>query len=488
MTHCILGLLANTEPAPAWILDRLARPDRRAPLAAVDGFEYDRPRSIAAAYGHMGHLVDTGDVPVDGNRDDHLYRFLARMHGIGVGKERAHALYDEFLQLSGGAAPDGWPNDEKSWAKIRRIWDGGGADNPPGSELAPLTLSEAAAPLTKEDRDRLPDDRLWDMEDLVNGRPLDRWDADKLFVKAASGYVGMWFGASQHHKTNFALSKIFELMTTTDAKVLYLLGEGIDGMGARLRAQASFLDRSTLEFHGRFKAYRVPHATIAAEINQVIDFCVAAQFKPDIVIIDTVSTATSGLDENNTTASMLNGNGQLGRLARVLGCHLIFIGHEADGKPGKPRGGTGYYANPDQVVYIKANAPGKHALALAITSTPPHGKSRDGHETVLWYAIQWHMGVPVPVKTSKAGYEMLTGDKDWNGSSIAAAVAKLGQPVGAEAVVMEMHPRGDMDPEDWQARCATLARKLDRAARDGNPALPPHLYEITDDIVRWRVS
>lgn len=466
MTARFLEALATLDQLPAWVSGRAARIDRTT-AATPEGFDPDNPRTLAAVYGYMGHLIETGNVPEDGDRDEHIHAFLAKMHGLGTSEERAHALYDEFLQTSGGAAPDGWPNDEKSWAKVRRIWlNEHGVYSAPGSELSPLTIAEAAADLPQRD-DSLPDDRLWDMEDLVNGKPLERWDQDKLFVKAPNGYVGLWFGQSQHHKTNIALSKVFELLTTTEAKVLYLLGEGLDGMGARLRAHADYLDRAMIEFRGRFKAYRVPHATREEELARIVTFCAAAEFSPDIVIMDTLSTAISGLDENNTTASWLNGNGPLGGLARALGCHLIFIGHEADGKPGKPRGGTGFYANPDQVVYIKADAPGKLANALRLTSMPPHGKSRDGHETVVHYAIEYHRGVPVPVPTSQAGYELLTGKAKWEGdgaaSSIGGALAGLGAPVSSYGLVMELYPRGDMDPEDWQARCTTLARKLERA-------------------------
>ena len=485
MTHCVLGLLANTEPAPAWILDRLARPDR-APLAPVDGFEYDRPRSIAAAYGHVGHLVDTSDVPVDGNRDDHLYRFLARMHGIGIGKERAHALYDEFLQISGGTAPDGWPNDEKSWAKIRRIWDGGGADNPPGSELAPLTIAEAITRIAPPADDRLPEDRLWDIADLISRPAIRYWDAEHLFPRVNGGYVGVWFGKYGHHKTNFMLSKLRALLEATNARVLYLMGEGIGGMGQRLAAHLSYANRSAVEFEGRLKLFRVPHMADQVQIAATMQLCAAEGFAPDIVIVDTLATALSGLDEDNRTASLLNSNGPVGGIARALGCLLILIGHEGE-KAGKLRGGSGFYGNVDYVVYVKADAD-KRAVALTASTEGPEGKIRDGEPVKVYYAIEYHHGVPIPVPTSAAGYAMLTGKEDWNSGSLAGALTKLGAPVSADVLIMELYPREGMDPEDWQARCATLARKLDRAARDGNPALS-HLYEITDDDgVRWRVS
>lgn len=471
---------ATFEAGPAWISERLARPDR-APLAPIDGFEFDQPRSLAAAYGHMGKLLREGDVPAPGNRDEHVFRFLAKMHGVGVGRDRAHALYDEFLQISGGTPPEGWPDDPKTWSKIERIWSRLTADNPPGSELAALELAEVVAQIAPNDR--LPDDRLWDIEDLVRRPAVRYWDDDRLFPRVSGGCVGVWFGRFGHHKTNFMLSKLRLLLTTTDARVLYLMGEGIGGMGTRLAAQLDYADRTMIEFRGRFKAFRVPHMADQAEINATLALCVAEGFAPDVVVVDTLATAISGLDEDNKTAGMLNSNGPIGGIARDLGCLLILIGHEGE-KAGKLRGGYGFYGNVDYVVYIKANADA-HAVALVAT-TGTGGKARDDGPVTVYYAIEYHRGVPVPVPTSKAGYEMLTGKAEWNSSAIGGALATLARPVSADVLVMELHPRGDMDPEDWQARCATLARKLNKAAREPAHGLA-HLFEEGDGgALMWR--
>lgn len=467
---------ATFEAGPAWIDERLARPDR-APLAPVDGFEFDRPRSIAAAWGHIGHLIDTGDVPTAGERDQHVWAFMARMHGLGVGMHQGHSLYDEFLQRSGGAAPDGWPTDPKTWDKCDRIWNRGGATNPLGSELLPLALAEVVAKIAPAEDDRLPVDRLWDIEDLVRRPPVRYWDDERLFPRVSGGCVGVWFGRFGHHKTNFMLSKLRLLLTTTDAKVLYLMGEGIGGMGARLAAQIDYADRAMIEFRGRFKAFRVPHMADQGEINATLALAAAEGFAPDVVVVDTLATAISGLDEDNRTAGMLNSNGPIGGIARDLGCLLILIGHEGE-KAGKLRGGYGFYGNVDYVVYIKANADA-HAVALVAT-TGAGGKARDDGPLTVYYAIEYHRGIPIPVPTSAAGYGLLTGDVKWEGdgasSRIAGALGRLGGvPVSTYSLVMELYPPGDMDREDWQARCTTLARKLDRAARDAGSPLG-HLF------------
>lgn len=481
MTARFLEALATLDPLPAWVSERAARVDRIT-AETPEGFVLDGTRVLAAAYGYMGRLISTGNVPEEGDRDEHIHAFLAKMHGLGTTEERAHALYDEFLQQSGGAAPEGWPSDEKSWAKIRRIWaNEHGTYSEAGSELSALALVDVVADIAPDDR--LPEDRLWNIEDLVSRPPIRYWDAEQLFPRVNGGYVGVWFGKYGHHKTNFMLSKLRLLLETTDARVLYLMGEGIGGMGARLAAQLDYADRAMIEFRGRFKAYRVPHMADQNDINATLALCNADGFAPDIVVVDTLATALSGLDEDNKTASMLNSNGPVGNIARTLGCLLILIGHEGE-KAGKLRGGSGFYGNVDYVVYIKATG----SVALTATTEGPEGKIRDGEPVRVWYAIEYHRGVPIPVPTSAAGYDLLTGEAKWEGneagSRIAAVLTRVAAPLSSYGLVMELYPREDMDPEDWQARCSTLARKLERAARSIQPLA--HLYTDAGALV-WAV-
>jgi hypothetical protein len=63
-------------------------------------------------------------------------------------------MIDEVIR-NGGAAPDGWPNDDKTKDQIRRIWSGEAGDNPPGSELPATATSLLASFPTWPDGRRL---------------------------------------------------------------------------------------------------------------------------------------------------------------------------------------------------------------------------------------------------------------------------------------------------------------------------------------------
>ncbi len=493
-----LEALARVKPGPDWIATRATRIDRL-PSVGTGEFEPDRPRTIAAAWGHMGHLIDTGQVPEEGDRDEHVHAFLAKMHGLGCTGETAYALYDAFLQVSGGAAPSDWPNDAKVWAKVKRIWENeSGTYSELGSELAALSIEEkierldAGAP----DEDRLPRDRLWYMEDLANQRPITYWDAEHLLPRVPSGAVGIMFGRYSHHKTNLALSKIRELLVTTEANVLYLMGEGTGGMGKRLRAQLDFAERTMVEFRGRFRAFEVPEVTIQDQVDEIERLCAEAEFRPDIIILDTLANAITGLDEDNRTASLLGRKGPVGKLAKLYKALVLMIGHEGD-KPGKLRGGSGFYGNVDFVIYVRANA---HNFAVALTAQTSAldgaqgggGKPfKEAEPIKLYYAIEYHRGVPIPVPTSSHGYELLTGDAKWEGAQAAgnifAALQRLGAPATTYTVVMDMHPRAEgMGVEDWQDRCANLARKMDKAARAD--AQLGHLFKEVEGSLVWQAA
>lgn len=466
---------ATFEAGPAWIDERLARPDR-APLGPVDGFEYDSLRSNAAAYGYMGHLQAIGDIPDKGNRDQHIFRFFAKMHGVGVGQERAHALYDEFLQTTGGAAPDGWPNDAKSWDKVRRIWRRVTADNAPGSELAPLSLTApigAAEPTGEVVEDRWHPVR---MHEMIAAPPVEFYDDAKTIPHYLDGGVAMTYGPGGHGKTNVWISRCFELWEThPKLKIVIASGEGAQGLGARFRAQCEARNVEPYAYHDCFLGCNVPLVANVDDMKDFANMLAAQDMTPDILLIDTWSTALAGLDEDHKAAALLTNTGTVGRLARGLKCLIVVIHHTGKDKKGH-RGAVGFAWNVDMVNLVEAPTDTNQVALEWHVERMKDGAG--GHS--LYYAIEYRNGVPVPMRTSLAGFTLLTGDMKWEGKdasgAIGGALTTLARPVSAEHLMMQLHPRGNMDVEDWQARCATLGRKLNKAARDGLDSIK-HLWE-----------
>ena len=478
--------LALVEPGPAWIAERLARPDR-APLPEVPDFDWDKPRAVARAYDHMAYLDTAGDVPQVGNRDDHVFRFLARMHGLGISQDRALVLYDEFLLTSGGLAPDGWPDDRKTLDKLRRIWGRISADNPPGSEL-PTTAAEVFAGVVEEEGDALlsPAEKRWRplrMSELVVQPPVEMWDAEKTIPRHRNGGVGMTYGPGGHHKTNVWISRAFELWALPEPpRIVFANGEGAQGLGARFNAQCIARGLDPKAYHDLFLATEVPLIGSDADMRGYAEFLLSVDggFRPNIVVIDTFATALAGMDEDHKAAALLTSTGLVGVFARTLKCLVVVVHHT--GKDRKSwRGGVGFGWNTDMVNTVAAPDDGsKEAVRWHVE------RMKDGPEHhSLYYAIENVQGVPVPRRTSLRGYELLTKDATWEVGSIAGALQRLGGEASSLSVVMELHPRGDMDPEDWQARCTALALKLERTARKDGPHLS-HLWEDRGGVTVWR--
>lgn len=454
------------EPLPLWVAACVARIDRET-AATPGGFAPDNLRTIAAAYGYMGRLIETGEVPEEGDRDEHLHAFLAKMHGLGTSEERAHALYDEFLQTSGGAAPDGWPNDEKSWAKIRRIWlNEHGTYSAPGSELSPLVIEPFAA-VAGAEPELSPEERRWrgrNMVELITEPAIEFYDAMKTIPHYRNGGVAMTYGPGGHHKTNVWISRSFELWTLPEPpRIVFASGEGAQGLGARFAAQCRARDLYAPNYADLFLATEVPLVANLDDMNGFAKYLVETRkFRPDILVIDTWSTALAGMDEDHKAAALLTNTGAVGQLARALKCLIVVIHHTGKDRKGW-RGGVGFGWNTDMVNHVEADADQNPNAVRWHVERMKDGAS--GHS--LYYAIEHSRGVPVPMRTSQAGYELLTGKAKWEGdgatSTIGGALAGLGAPVSSYGLVMELYPRGDMDPEDWQARCTTLARKLERA-------------------------
>lgn len=105
------------------------------------------------------------------------------------------------------------------------------------------------------------------------------------------------------------------------------------------------------------KVPKVPPLISKADIQAVIE--AHREFRPDIVVIDTLSTALNGEEENAAaTAAHLNGNGAAGQLAKAFGAAVIFVAHSGKDPAKGIRGSSGFKANVDFAWRIVRKAKG----------------------------------------------------------------------------------------------------------------------------------
>jgi hypothetical protein len=213
---------------------------------------------------------------------------------------------------------------------------------------------------------------------------LEFWDAEHTLPK---GQVIVLYGDYGSHKTNIVLAMMLRLA----ARVVYAAGEGSHGvLKARIPAQAERLGLDLTALDERLAVVRsVP---LLQDKAQVEDFARAIEpFNPEIVIIDTLATATAGSDENSAVwAALLTDNGPVGWLRRKFGTTII-LAHKGKDSGRGVRGHSGAGGNVDAALECKRGEDGLVEIYV--------DKMRDGrdHFSTWWQITENMSGVPIPM-------------------------------------------------------------------------------------------
>lgn len=490
---CLYALTLTAPPLPSRVAERLATPvyPERQP---VEGFEEDNPRSIGEAYLYVDRSIANGDVPTHGNRNEHAFRFFAKMHGLGLSEDKARELFEYFLTESGGARPD--PGDDKLDPMIRDIWAGKRGDaTPPGSEIpqryatdvwGPENVPEDALDPDGQKKARLRRWRPRRMSEVVLAPPVGFWDrdTDSVMPKMLEGGVKMSYGPSGHHKTGVWTSKMFDLWAgIAPPRIAYASGEGNQGLGSRFKAHCTSRGVEAKEFEGLFMSLGVPVVGNQVDIGSFNDMLSDWEFQPDIIFIDTWGTALCGEEEDNRSAAHLMSNGSVGRLAYQHRALVVLIHHttklpRGKGESGSPidledfawRGAQGYEDNVDAMTAIWS--PYRWDMkAVQLKCT----KMKDGPGGHSAYFEIKHIGtVPVPTRIGAKTYQMLTGQARFTFGNVAGALGRLGAATREKAVTSlvvtrEAYPiEQGQDPEEHERMLHKLSLGLEKAAKAGS--------------------
>lgn len=138
--------------------------------------------------------------------------------------------------------------------------------------------------------------------------------------------------------------------------VVYLAAEGANGVRKRIVALRSRIGA----LNGRFKFYGgqtdLTDEDKLIELRQTLDFAraelEAAGHTLGIVVVDTLSAAAPGLDEN-TSSAMGAVLGQLQGLAADLSCLVLVVAHTGKDEARGIRGWSGQLASADAVITLK---------------------------------------------------------------------------------------------------------------------------------------
>lgn len=208
---------------------------------------------------------------------------------------------------------------------------------------------------------------LLSMEDLLVMPPKE-WLIDSLIGK---GDLGMVYGGSGTGKTHVIVNFIIEACTggsfanrfkvNRPLSVAYCAGEGVSGLPARFKAAMAAkgiekldnfrLSKQAPQLHADKQGQR-PDAHIGQFVTAYQQGQAEGRYKPlDLLIIDTLHSATIGADENSA--------GDMGRALesckeaiRMLDCAVILVHHT--GKNGESeRGSSSLRGAMDVMIQIK---------------------------------------------------------------------------------------------------------------------------------------
>jgi len=478
---------------PAWVAERVnttaqAKTDDR-------GIERDHPEMVERARAELqGKPMPGEDEPGDD------YALAAAMLDHGLSVERAIALWREL-----------WPDMDQDWAEtqfehVLKYRQNEGAPRAFDPHRYDEEI-EASAQRASEARGRF---QLETYEDGLSSPEMAFWDADRTLVNSEDGAVAVIYGASGDHKTNVTLTKCMELIRDRQARVVYATGEGGHGVRKqRMPAQVATHGVSVGVMRECWR--RCPAVPLMANSDDVNAFCdaIEAEFgRPNIVVLDTWSNATAGVDENaKVMGDFLADNGPVGQIKRRFRCLVLVIAHSGkDGDRGI-RGSSAQTGNADTVLHVTAN---KDTGGIRVHVD----KQRDGPDGLdVYYKVE-KIGVPVPVRISEnEGKRLMAGGNGDEEAFLAAIVTHLTMQKAMShksglddrqlaRLFMGDEPRDPDDLAAWQTRLndttASLREKHHKAANGkartkavwnlGSFAAPHGASHSEQNVWRWHLT
>lgn len=389
--------LADARPLPQWIADRINIEREHAKAA---DFEYDTPENVERARAYLRTRCPIG---ADEPGDD--YATACTLLDLGISIAMGRKLAEEF----GGDGDYAETNLEHAY-EYRQNEPGAFAAGLHTSDLAASALRDpeaAKARLAREEADaeRASRYKLWKPTELAEMPEPTFWDADKLLPRQDGGSIAVLYGRRGSHKTNVVLVKMLEAIKTEKARVLYAAGEGAYGVGTlRLPKQAEQAGMPLAELNSYLAVMRaVPPLNNKEEVDAFTQ--AAKAFAPDIVVIDTLTAASAGVEENSSLrGDYLSDVGAVGFIKRSLNALVLVTAHEGKTDGRGVRGHSGQEDNADVLLELRYD---KKVGGLELYVE----KMRDWFDDrSVYYAVNQDGRIPIPRPISETEYRELKKD------------------------------------------------------------------------------
>lgn len=361
---------AEIADAPQSLLDMVAT--NAEPREAPPNVKIDEPGNIDRARLYLRDVV----VAHEGQPGPKDMRQGSDLRAFQLGCVlRDHALSPE---VAADLLHKIWaPHFERSWleVKVANAYAYGqnepGADyREPGAETWSRLHEEAKSEQPREDQqEQQHDDGLPPMSDADKARflelsrrmrgnepdedenlpEIEYWNDEKTLPKTVDGSCIEISGPYGHLKSALAMSICMKAVKERGVRVAWVVGEGVHGVRKnRVPAVAKALGMTTRELRGRWRTVPViPNLSDPMQVDALIHSL--RGFRPDIIPIDTVATATPGIDENSKAfGDIATSNGAIGQIKRAFPGALVILIHHTGKDIGRgSRGHTSLPANSD---------------------------------------------------------------------------------------------------------------------------------------------
>ncbi len=333
-------------PLPAWIAPLLAKATGPA-LAAPDGVIENAPHMLARAVEYLqrqsqlieGQGSDAGIIPM-----------LCQLHDYAITADRAVDLVVEHLATQ---RTDGRPFD-RDWIEEKARSAYKSAQNEYGARYQPPPRPAAEVfnlPAPAEQvQDAQPSRRYRGVKpaELANRPKATFWDTDHTLPRTPEGCRVVVAGKYSSHKTNLVLAKVLDATLDHGARVVFAAGEASEELG-RERIPAQFEVRGIVPADLDRNLVIVEACPMLTDRGEVDAFIAEhSAFRPHFVVIDTLSEAITGQDENSAQAASVV-MAEAGRIRAAWHCAVILVHHLGkDGSKGA-RGSSVFASGADAV-------------------------------------------------------------------------------------------------------------------------------------------
>ncbi len=365
----------TTEPAhlPDWLAQllrrRISKPTQQpvrmfpTPRSVRETGEYWLERAL-----HLAH---------EGNRNDRGFWLACQLRDAGLTREQAETVMVTYAQQTPGTDY----SEREALASLRSAYLSASREPARAQQTPPLTAatpsmvsSISSAPQSAPDEASAPRQRFQFLSDVdVENMPPPSWLISGYLVEGRLSVVFGEFGSFKSFLTMdwalcVATGTPWQGQRVKQGSVAYIAGEGIGGLGKRLRAW-----KSLHGWQGSAPLYllgEAPQLLRREDVEALRDAIQALPETPSLIIIDTLARSMVGGDENSAQDMGLAVSAA--QLLQVdTGAHVLLVHHKPAGAS-KSRGSTALPGAADTLVDVtKEGLPGQQIITISC------GKQKD---------------------------------------------------------------------------------------------------------------